>query len=131
MAMAYRRPSDTEILEAIKDAMQRHGVVNSQRKMTALVLKELKRHDSDYSVSEERVRRLAIENGLAKVEIHARETGKKTQARDCPVCGGKTAKIRNETVYGGTVTVGYKCKSCGFWTGLKERVPTLYVFCPK
>ena len=131
MVMAYRRPSDTEILEAIKDALQRRGVVNSQRKMTELVLKELKRHDSDYSVSEERVRRLAIENGLAKVEIRARETRRKTLAGDCPVCGGKTAKIRNEDVYGGTVTVGYKCKTCGYWTGLKQRVPTLYVFCPK
>jgi predicted RNA-binding Zn-ribbon protein involved in translation (DUF1610 family) len=129
--MAYRKPSDTEILEAIKDTLQRHGVVNSQRKMTELVLKELRRHDSDYSVSEERVRRLAIDNGLAKVEIHARESAKRTSARDCPVCGGKTVKIRNETVYGGTVTVGYKCKTCGYWTGLKQRVPTLYVFCPK
>jgi DNA-directed RNA polymerase subunit RPC12/RpoP len=129
--MAYRKPSDTEILEAVKDALQRHGVINSQRKMTEFVLKELKRHDSDYSVSEERVRRLAIENGLAKVEIHARESDKKTSARDCPVCGGKTYKIKNETVYGGTVTVGYKCKTCGYWTGLKQRVPTLYVFCPK
>jgi DNA-directed RNA polymerase subunit RPC12/RpoP len=129
--MAYRKPSDTEILEAIRDALQRHGVVNSQRKMTGFVLKELRRHDSDYSVSEERVRRLAIDNGLAKVEIHARESDKKTSARDCPVCGGKTFKIKNETVYGGTVTVGYKCKTCGFWTGLKQRVPTRYIFCPK
>lgn len=74
---------------------------------------------------------MAIDNGLAKVEIHARESDKKTSARDCPVCGGKTFKLKNETVYGGTVTVGYKCKTCGFWTGLKQRVPTRYVFCPK
>ncbi len=129
--MAYRKPSDTEILEAIKDALQRHGVVNSQRKMTEFVLKELRRHDSDYAVSEERVRRLAIDNGLTKVEIHARESGAKTSARDCPVCGGKTKKLRNETVYGGTVTVGYKCRTCGYWTGLKQRVPTRYIFSPK
>ena len=129
--MAYRKPADTEIIEAIRDALQRHGVINSQRKMTRLVLKELKRHDSDYAVSEERVRRLAIDNGLAKVEIRCRETDEKTSARDCPVCGGKTVRIRNETVYGGTVTLGYKCKTCNYWTGLKQRVPTLYVFSPK
>lgn len=129
--MAYRKPSDTEVVEAIKDALQRHGVVSSQRKMTALVLKELKRHDSDYTVSEERVRRLAIENGLAKLQIRARESKQKTSARDCPVCGGKTDRIRNETVYGGTVTMGYKCRKCGYWTGLRQRVPTLYVFCPR
>jgi len=129
--MAYRKPSDTEILEAIKDALQRHGVICSQRKMTELVLKELKRHDSDYSVSEERVRRLAIAHGLASLEIHCRESDEKTAAGACPVCGGKTERIRNLTVYGGTVTMGYKCRTCGYWTGLKHRVPTLYVFSPK
>jgi len=45
--MAYRKPADTEIIDAIRDALQRHGVINSQRKMTQLVLKELKRHDYD------------------------------------------------------------------------------------
>jgi len=131
VAMAYRKPSDTEVLEAIKDALHRHGVVSSQRKMTELVLKELRRHDSDYSVSEERVRRLAIQNDLATIEIHGRDSRQKTRAGACPVCGGKTKRIRNLTVYGGTVTMGYKCTTCGYWTGLRQRVPTLYVFCPK
>lgn len=129
--MAYRKPSDTEVVEAIKDALHRHGVVNSQRKMTELVLKELRRHDSDYSVSEARVRRLAIRNDLAKIEIYGRETRDKTLAGACPVCGGRTKRIRNLTVYGGTVTMGYRCSVCGYWTGLRQRVPTLYVFSPK
>lgn len=129
--MAYRKPSDTEVVEAIKDALHRHGVVNSQRKMTELVLKELRRHDPDYTVSEERVRKLAIRNGLANVEIHGRETRHRTTAGACPVCGGKTKRIRNLTVYGGTVTMGYRCEVCGYWTGLRQRVPTLYVFSPR
>jgi len=129
--MAYRIPSDTELEEAIKDALRRHGVVNSQRKLTALVLKELRRHDPDFTVSEERVRRAAIDHGLANVEIHCRDSDEKTSAGNCPVCGGRTKRIRNLTVYGGTVTVGYKCSVCGYWTGLKHRVPTLYVFSPK
>jgi len=61
-----QKPSDTEVLDAIRDALRRHGVVNSQRKMTELVLKELHRHDSDYSVGEQRVRKLAIGNDLAR-----------------------------------------------------------------
>ncbi len=129
--MAYRIPSDTELVEAIKDALRRHGIVNSQRKMTQLVLRELRRHDSDYAVSEERVRKLAISNNLAKIDIRCRDSMVKTLAGNCPVCGGKTKRIRNLTVYGGTVTVGYKCATCGYWTGLKHRVPTLYVFSPK
>jgi len=129
--MARRRPSDTEIIEAIKDSIQRHGVISSQRKMTELVLRELRRHDSDYAVGEQKVRRLTIKHDLANIEIRGRDTRAKTSAGACPVCGGKTKRIRNLTVYGGTVTMGYKCTVCGYWTGLKQRVPTLYVFSPK
>jgi len=129
--MAYRMPSDTEVIEAIRDALRRHGVISSQKKMTELTLKELRRHDPDYTVSEQRVRRLAIQNDLATIEIYGRDTAEKTRAGACPVCGAKTSKIRNLTVYGGTVTTGYKCGVCGYWTGLRQRVPTLYVFSPK
>lgn len=129
--MAYRKPSDTEVLDAIKDALQRHGVVSSQRKMTELVLKELHRHDSDYAVSEERVRLLALKHGIAKIEIRSRDSREKTKAGACPVCGGKMKRLRNQTVYGGTVTFGYKCTSCSYWTGMKHRVPKLYIFAPK
>jgi hypothetical protein len=129
--MAYRIPSDTEIVEAIRDILDRYGVINSQRKLTELVLRSLRRHDSDYTVSEERVRRLTLANGLATVEIRCRDTKGKTSAGACPVCGGRTDRIKNLTVYGGSVTMGYRCKTCGYWTGLKNRVPTLYVFAPK
>jgi hypothetical protein len=130
-SMAYRIPSDAEVVQAIKDAFDRHGVVNSQRKLTELVLRSLRRHDPDYTVSEERVRRLALGNGLATVDIRCRDTRDKTSAGACPVCGSRMDRIRNLTVYGGSVTMGYKCKACGYWTGLKNRVPTLYVFVPK
>ncbi|UCE91134.1 MAG: hypothetical protein JSV90_06855 [Methanobacteriota archaeon] len=130
-AMAYRIPSDTEIIQAIRDVLDRYGAISSQRKLTKLVLRSLHRHDSEYTVSEERVRRLAIANDLATIEIRCRETKDKTSAGSCPVCGGKTARIKNLTVYGGSVTMGYRCRTCGYWTGLRNRVPTLYVFSPK
>ena len=129
--MAYRKPSDTEILDAVKDALRRHGVISSQRKFAELVMRELRRHDPDYSVSEQRIRRLALASGLVSIDIRTRESDQKTAAGLCPVCGGRTERIRNLTVYGGTVTRGYRCRACGYWTGLKRRVPTLYVFSPK
>jgi len=129
--MAYRKPSDTEILDAVKDALRRHGVISSQRKFAELVMRELRRHDPDYSVSEQRIRRLALASGLVSIDIRTRESDEKTAAGLCPVCGGRTERIRNLTVYGGTVTRGYRCRACGYWTGLKRRVPTLYVFSPK
>jgi len=129
--MAYRIPSDTEVVEAIRDVLGRYAIINSQRKLTALVLRALRRNDADYTVSEERVRNLAWGSGLATVEIRCRDTREKTSAGACPVCDGRTARIRNLTVYGGAVTMGYRCRTCGYWTGLRNRVPTLYVFVPK
>ncbi len=128
--MPYRRPSDTEIVDAIKEALRRHGVVNSQRKMTELVLKELRRHDPDYSVSETRVRKLAIRNKLARLVIRYRSSEERTEAGACPVCNGRMKMLKNETVYGGTVTRGYSCQACGYWTGLKQQKPHQYLFEP-
>jgi anaerobic ribonucleoside-triphosphate reductase len=129
--MPYRRPSDTEIVDAIKEALRRRGIVNSQRKMRELVLKELRRHDPDYSVSEVRVRKLAIRDGLATVITRGRSSTERTVANSCPVCNGKMKRTKNLTLDGGTVNMGYKCLKCGYWTGLRRRVPTLYVFEPK
>jgi len=129
--MPYRRPSDTEIVDAIKEALRRHGIVNSQRKMRELVLKELHRHDPDYSVGEVRVRKLAIKNRLAKVVTKGRSSKEKTVANACPVCNGKMRRTKNLNLYGGTVNMGYKCEACGYWTGIKRRVPSLYVFEPR
>ena len=129
--MPYRRPSDTEIVDAIKEALRRRGIVNSQRKMRELVLKELHRHDPDYSVGETRVRKLAIKNGLAVLTIRGRSSEQKTAANACPVCNGRMARTKNLTLYGGTVNMGYKCDVCGYWTGIRRRIPTRYVFEPK
>lgn len=129
--MPLRRPSDTEIVDSIKDALRRHGTISSQRKMRTLVLKELRRHDPDYSVSEVRVRMLAIRNDLATVVTKGRNSNQRTLANSCPVCNGKMKRTRNLTLYGGTVNMGYKCEVCGYWTGLKRRVPTLYIFEPR
>ncbi len=49
----------------------------------------------------------------------------------CPVCGARLRKVRNMTVFGGTVTLGYRCDRCRYWTGLRKRVPTRYIFTRK
>lgn len=126
--MAYKLPTDDEVADAIKRALARRGVVNSQRKLTELVRKELVSVDPDFTVTEERVRRLAIDRDIAKLSINARDTSRRTSSSDCPVCGRRMKQIKNLTVYGGSVDLGYRCSRCGFWMGLKTRRPTRYVF---
>lgn len=126
--MSYRIPPKEVLAGVITAVMERHQMITSQRKLADLVLKELKKIDPEFTATESRIRKVAVESGAAKLEIHAKESEEKTRYTPCPVCGSKMKRIRNETIFGGTVTLGYRCTRCPYWTGMKRRVPVRYVF---
>lgn len=123
----YRIPSDARVRESLARILSTRQIVDSQRKLKQLVEKDLK-GDEKYRVGEPRLRHLAIESGLVNLEIRCRDTQEMRSLVRCPVCGERLKKVRNMTVFGGTVTLGYRCGRCKYWTGLKRRVPTRYVF---
>lgn len=126
--MSYRIPPEEVLDQVIKEVLEENQVVNSQGKMAEKVVHQLTVLDPDYKVTGERVRKEAILNDLAKVEIHARESDVRSRAGPCPVCSSKMKKIKNRTIFDGTVTSGYKCTRCSYWTGVKRRIPTRYLF---
>ncbi len=123
----YRIPKDDVIRAAISRVFQTRHEVSSQRALKRLIEREV-RGSENFRVGEERIRRLAIESGLTRLEIHAREADEKRGITKCPVCGERVKRVKNMTVFGGTVTLGFKCPKCGYWSGLRRRVPTRYVF---
>ncbi|MGD1059965.1 MAG: hypothetical protein ABR879_00705 [Methanomassiliicoccales archaeon] len=126
--MAYKVPKADVLAEAIRNVLQEQNTVISQNLFTQLVNACLKCDDPDFTASEERIRRVTLARKLAKVQIVTREAEERSRQGRCPVCGSKTKRIQNETVFGGTVTLGYKCRACGYWTGLRRRIPTRYIF---
>jgi len=124
---SYRIPSDARVQDAIARVLSTRQIVESQRKLKHLVEKDLK-GDERYRVGEPRLRLIAINSGLVDLEIRCRDTPKMRSLVKCPVCGERLKKVRNMTVFGGTVTLGYRCDRCKYWTGLKRRVPTRYIF---
>ncbi len=124
--MSYRLPSSEEVVVAIYKVLREHGTVDTQHRLRQAVLRELQAWDSDYTVSEERVRTLAARANFAHVTVHSREGH--TQARRCPVCGGDLKRVKNLSLWGDEVTVGYSCETCSYKGGVKQRVPTRYVF---
>ena len=124
---SYRIPSDERVRESLARIFSTRQIVDSQRKLKQIVEKDLK-GDEKYRVGERRLRLLMIESGLADLEIHCRDTNEMRSLVKCPVCGERLKKVRNMTVFGGTVTLGYRCDRCHYWTGLKRRVPTRYEF---
>jgi len=127
--MSYSIPSDEEVQDALRYVMRRNKGINSLNKLRKLVLSELQNKNPNYTVGFERTRKLAVTAPFIKTDIYARKSDKKGSLRGkCPVCGNQLEKRRNETIFGGSVTLGYKCKECPYWTTLERRIPTRYSF---
>ncbi len=128
--MGYKIPSGEQVLTALRSVLSRRRIVNSQRRLRALVEKELQKED-DYRVGGVRLRRIALDADMVDLEIICRESDTRRSLIKCPVCGERLKKVKNLTVFGGTVTLGYKCPACPYWTGLKQRIPSRYIFTRK
>jgi hypothetical protein len=126
--MAYHIPSDEEILGAVKKVFKKYHTVPSQRALKKLVEKELQTKTSLLHVSGPRLRRLVLGSNFIQVEIHTREGDPDKILHKCPVCSGTLQRVKNQTIYGGEVTLEFRCALCGYWTGKKKKIPTLYVF---
>ena len=123
----YRIPSVERIRESLARVFATRHEVESQHRLKLLVEKDL-RGEERFRVGETRLRQIALDSGLIHLEIHTRETEQMRSLIKCPVCGERLKRVRNMSVYGGTVTLGYKCGRCGYWTGLRRRIPIRYVF---
>jgi hypothetical protein len=127
----YRIPKDGDVILAIRNVLARFRVVDSQRKLKELVEHELNQGKEELRASGPRIRKLAIVSGIAHVEVHTRGNGEKRSSSTCPVCDTKLKESKNMTVYGDTITLGYVCPRCTYWTGKEPRIPARYVFSRK
>ncbi|MCD6108487.1 MAG: hypothetical protein J7J89_03295 [Thermoplasmata archaeon] len=127
--MGYKIASDEQIKKVLRRVLSKHPHVHSQGKLKMLVINELnKRRKKKFTVSEKRLRGIAARSGFVKIEIHSREGDPQKVLFKCPVCDGPLKRVKNLTIWGGRVTIEFKCPLCGYWTSKKKRVPTLYVF---
>jgi hypothetical protein len=126
--MPYRIPPAKVLAQTISEVIRDKRTISSQSRLAEAVNERLRKLDPAYTASEERIRRLAIFKGLARVHIHYRETKDKSRKDHCPVCGSDTVEIRNKTLYDENVELGYKCVKCPYWTGPSRRIPVRYDF---
>jgi hypothetical protein len=126
--MSYHIPSDEQVERVIKKILKEYHTINSQQKLKLYVLNELNKKRKNYGVSQQRIRKVAINSDFVKVEIHSREGDPKKLLNKCPVCDNILKKVKNLTIWGGEVTLEFRCNNCGYWTGKRKRVPTRYIF---
>lgn len=125
--MGYRLPGEERLLEAIKEALIRHPIVESQRALGEHVRRVLHEEEPDFRASDARIRRLAVENDLARVRLRTGTTSEPARER-CPVCGEPVEQEINKTLDGDTTIVGTRCTSCPYETGTRHEVPLRYEF---
>ena len=126
--MTYHIASDDIIINGLKKIFKKNHTVNSQKELKKLIKNEIKTKKMNYSVSEKRLRNLAINSDFIKIDIHSREGDPKKILSKCPVCGASLKRVKNLTIWGGEVTIEFRCLKCSYWTGKKKRIPTRYVF---
>jgi prepilin signal peptidase PulO-like enzyme (type II secretory pathway) len=127
---SYRIPSRERVMGALRIVLGKRKTVTSQRELKELLDREMSREDG-YRVSGQRARRIAYDSGLVTMEIDTRESEEVRTPPRCPVCDHRMDRVKNMTVFGGTVTLGHRCRNCPYWTGLKRRIPTRYTFTRK
>src|SRR2546425_12572056 len=96
----YRIPKDDVVRAAISRVFQTRHEVSSQRALKRLVEREV-RGSENFRVGEERIRHLAIESGLTRLEIRAREADERRGVTKCPVCGERGEGVKDKTRFGG------------------------------
>ncbi len=126
--MSYNIPSDEQIKAAISKILKKYSVVHSQIDLKRLVKKELDTKKKKYGITGSRLRKIALNSDFVNLEIHSRKGDPKKILTRCPVCKGTLKRVKNQTIWGGKVTIEYNCPSCGYWTGKKKRIPSRYVF---
>ncbi|KAA0007697.1 MAG: hypothetical protein J7L32_06305 [Thermoplasmata archaeon] len=120
--------TETQVVKALKNIFKKQKVVPSQHKLKMLVDSYLKTKKTVRLVSEQRLRNIAVRSGFIKLEIHSRDGDPERVLTKCPVCGSVLKRVKNLTIWGGEVTIEFRCPVCGYWTGKKKRIPTRYVF---
>lgn len=126
--MEYHIPSDDQVITALRKVMLKYPTVTSQHRLKTLVEKELHSKKTHYQISGPRLRQLSLQSGIVSIQIFSRDGDPDKLLHRCPVCSAPLERVKNLTLYGGEVTLEYKCSACGYWTGKKKKIPTLYVF---
>lgn len=122
------RTDDAAIIDAARRVLQSAKSVVSQHEMREQVVRELRTQDPHATATAARVRRLLATQAFVRLELRARKGPKEKVLTRCPVCGTRLERVKNQTLFGGEVTLTLRCPACGYWTGKDKRIPTLYIF---
>ncbi len=125
----YRRPPADLVRSVARRTLGRTGGrIRSQAALRRAVLPTLAAKDPLFVLGGLRLRRILLGAPGVRVEVRYAERPTRRPLPRCPVCRSEVRPIRNRTLEGDRVTLGYRCTRCAYWTHLRRRVPVRYRF---
>ena len=125
--MRYRIPKNELVREILGSLAEEKREFSSLEGLTREVRSRLRKLNRNYVISADRCRKV----GAEFFSIEASPSSKRYTGTDCPVCGGGLNVIKNRTINGSDVPLGYRCGKCGYSSKGYLRVPARYGFVPK
>jgi uncharacterized Zn finger protein len=108
----------------VKEVLQERKV-SSQNELAELVNHKLKKVDPSYSVSERRVRIIALDIPGVRVTT---STKKGDLPKKCPSCGHSLKKVYMKNLKGKKLLVRLSCAKCGYMGKESRWEPQRYAF---
>jgi hypothetical protein len=123
----YRLPPGELVQTIARRQLGRMGqAARSQAGLRRAVLPSLAAKDPLFVLGGWRLRKLLLDSPGIRVDVRYAERPTRRPLQRCPVCRSPLRPIRNRTLEGDRVTLGYRCTHCGYWTHLRRRVPVRY-----
>ncbi|MFZ0830037.1 MAG: hypothetical protein WAN40_02740, partial [Thermoplasmata archaeon] len=126
-APKYRLPPGDLVRSVARRQLGRMGLAaRSQAGLRRAMLPSLATKDPLFVLGGWRLRKLLIDSPGIRVDVRYAERPTRRPLQRCPVCRSPLKPIRNRTLEGDRVTLGYQCTHCAYWTHLRRRVPVRY-----
>lgn len=121
-------PSNSKVIEEIKQAVKRRLKVETQEDLSKLILRRLKRQDKKFVLSPQRVKRLALTIPSIEVKAKTKKMPKIKKIEECPICGSKIVPLKGRNLLNKQILIGYKCVNCAYTSDLEAFMPMKYAF---
>lgn len=125
----YRLPS-AELVQRAARRVVRGGKASfpSQAAFREALIDQLRRDEPLATIGGGRLRRLLVDAPGVRIQVRYAERHGLRPFEHCPVCSSELSPIHNRTLTGETVTLGQRCRRCGYWAHTARRVPVRYIF---
>ncbi len=125
--MGVRIPNSELVKRIIFYSMKRRGIIHTQDELAEIVRRELKKLNKKFTITPHRARKIALQIENMEITVKTKKS-KKTKPKKCPVCESKLKSIHAKNLLGNKITVGFRCKICGYHADEKFFAPMKYEF---